>query len=486
MTGSRNVLGQQYDVFTQLMGIDQPIKQVAAGFQHSAILTAEGELYCWGRNKMACCGSSPLSHFIDKPQLVSCLYERPKNLCIGKIARQCSTYNGREAQNAINGSTDGNGLRKCSSTQQDSQPWWEIDLGTFATIQMIRIWNRTDAPIDKSLPQNTYTSRLFPFWVMVSNHEFQNFTGGLALKTSLKQSVAKARFTEDTRCSTWVVPARTTGRYVRIQLEGYNFLNIAEVEILGFVGYEKGVGQVSSIAAGRDVTIAVIRPGTDPRDIEQAYMRAAYTDCANADILRQFESYALEYDKYGRGEVLISSQCVVCRGDDPCELCVLYNLYGKEIDTIPLGIGGRRRRLKSIDEFLIESVKPELIVSVVPKKVRPTKWEIKQKKWSDRFKKWFSRKQNKVVDLKPDEIDEEEDPAQIIANFKLKKEILTKAKSENAVSFTPALVTEPENKKNKVVIIIGKKTHLIVNKNSYNNQLFLIHIFLGIIGRFRW
>ena len=58
ITGSRNVFGQQYDIFTKLIIIppdnsdDAPvcIKQVSAGFLHSVLVSADGELYCWGHN----------------------------------------------------------------------------------------------------------------------------------------------------------------------------------------------------------------------------------------------------------------------------------------------------------------------------------------------------------------------------------------------------------------------------------------------------
>jgi hypothetical protein len=50
--GSRNVLGDQCDVFKEvkenIAGV--AIKQISAGYQHSAIVSAEGELYCWGFN----------------------------------------------------------------------------------------------------------------------------------------------------------------------------------------------------------------------------------------------------------------------------------------------------------------------------------------------------------------------------------------------------------------------------------------------------
>ena len=144
--------------------------------------------------------------------------------------------------------------------------------------------------------------------------------------------------------------------------------------MFGNFGLNKGVGRVSYAAAGRDMTVAVIRANSDPRDVESAYRRAAYvkshfhtiltipnthiqyptltyptqqyqppipkpnthappiqctyrySDAGNADILRQLETFALEYDKFGRGEVLQKS-CDICKGDIRCEACDLFEVY---------------------------------------------------------------------------------------------------------------------------------------------------------------
>ena len=95
--------------------------------------------------------------------------------------------------------------------------------------------------------------------------------------------------------SSWHPPANTQGRYIRVQLEAFESLCISEIEVFGNFGLNKCVGRVSYAAAGRDMTVAVIRAATDSRDVESAYRRAAYADAGNADILRQLETFALEY-----------------------------------------------------------------------------------------------------------------------------------------------------------------------------------------------
>ncbi len=95
----------------------------------------------------------------------------------------------------------------------------------------------------------------------------------------------------------------------------------------------QGVGRVSFAAAGRDVTVAVVRASTDPRDIEYLYKRAAYADSLNADILKQLETYTLEYDKYGRGEVL-AKNCVICKGILVCIFVVCVCLLMVEVGKL--------------------------------------------------------------------------------------------------------------------------------------------------------
>jgi membrane protein required for beta-lactamase induction len=49
--------------------------------------------------------------------------------------------------------------------------------------------------------------------------------------------------------------------------------------VYGYWGISKGVGRVSYAVAGRDVTVAVVRPVTDPRDIEELYKKVCMVCC---------------------------------------------------------------------------------------------------------------------------------------------------------------------------------------------------------------
>ena len=87
---------------------------------------------------------------VPVPTGVRCIYEKPKNLALGKPAKQSSVYGGLDAYLGVDGNTNGSDARYCVSTQQDPQAWWEVDLGDFAVLERIRVFNRVDEPPDVS------------------------------------------------------------------------------------------------------------------------------------------------------------------------------------------------------------------------------------------------------------------------------------------------------------------------------------------------
>ena len=87
------------------------------------------------------------------------------NLAQGKRATQSSTHTllKAAAERALDGNT--NGVFSGGSvthTNEDVNPWWEVDLGAPVTINSIEIWNRTDCCGD----------RLNDYWVFVSGKPF--------------------------------------------------------------------------------------------------------------------------------------------------------------------------------------------------------------------------------------------------------------------------------------------------------------------------
>ncbi|CAN0333739.1 unnamed protein product, partial [Laminaria digitata] len=161
--------------------------------------------------------------------LVSCLYVSPKNLSLGCPSRQSSVYDSLQAGMAVDGDRSGDSYRKCNCTQQDPQGWWEVDLGQLVHVHQVKIWNRCDEPTDSSMERNFYATRLFPCWVMASQQPFKDDVGGAALLDAMNNAVARAHLKEERRCSVWRCPDQTMARYVRVQLEGFDFLHMAQV-----------------------------------------------------------------------------------------------------------------------------------------------------------------------------------------------------------------------------------------------------------------
>lgn len=69
------------------------------------------------------------------------------NLAVGGIASQSSTSYGGNASRAIDGSTTGAWASgSVTHTRNAYDSWWQVDLQTLASINEIRIFNRTEAP----------------------------------------------------------------------------------------------------------------------------------------------------------------------------------------------------------------------------------------------------------------------------------------------------------------------------------------------------
>ncbi|MFT3766207.1 MAG: discoidin domain-containing protein [Minicystis sp.] len=130
------------------------------------------------------------------------------NLATGGVATQSSLY-GPEgvAAKAIDGNTDGNwGGGSITHTSNEWQPWWKVDLGGVQQIGQIILNNRTDCCSD----------RLGNFRLSVSDdgNTWQDYPYAGTAPTQLAFDV------------------RRTGRFVKVQLNGFNPLSLAEVQVL--------------------------------------------------------------------------------------------------------------------------------------------------------------------------------------------------------------------------------------------------------------
>ena len=177
-----------------------------------------------------------------------------------------------------------------------------------------------------------------------------------SLNMCLEQSVAKVRFVDDKQMSNWDVPPFTTGRYVRVQLEGNSFLHFAQLQVFGHETSSHG-RPITSCFAGKFITAAVVG-GMDRNGVEVAYQRAISADWYNADILRQFSTYNDEYRKECNAFHTTAKKCMLCVGDTNCEICSLKSRFSTELQQVM----GRDKpyRLEDLADHLLSASNVEV------------------------------------------------------------------------------------------------------------------------------
>ncbi|HEX5731197.1 MAG TPA: PKD domain-containing protein [Blastocatellia bacterium] len=141
------------------------------------------------------------------------------NLALNRPATQSSTAFNGPPNLAVDGNTSGvftDGSITC--TDWNFQAWWQVDLGNVQTINTIRLWNRTDCCADRT----SY------FYVSVSDSPLPS-----DLKTTLGQPGVSNYFLTYVQGNPTSYRINRTGRYMRVQLRGTNFLSIAELQVWG-------------------------------------------------------------------------------------------------------------------------------------------------------------------------------------------------------------------------------------------------------------
>ncbi len=172
------------------------------------------------------------------------------NVAPGKAATQSSTYAAQNgAERAVDGITDGNfAVAQGTHTNHEHRPWWQVDLGLSHEIEYLKLWNRTDGS----------SERLSNFYVLVSDNPFVSTD----LDVALAQPNVWSYYHAGPAQPETKIPVGRTGRYVRVQLAGSNFLSLAEVQVWGhlaeFTNVARGMPAAqSSTVSGLEAARAV-------------------------------------------------------------------------------------------------------------------------------------------------------------------------------------------------------------------------------------
>ena len=146
------------------------------------------------------------------------------NLCLasGATTTQSSTNSGGVSSRACDGNTNGDfGDGSVARTNNETNPYWEVDLGKTYVLQQLKIYNRTDAD----------TGDLANFYVFTTNN-VNGFSSTDINTTKNDPNVKSYQLAGDVDQIAFALN-NVTATHIRIQLIDGGNLNLAEVEVIG-------------------------------------------------------------------------------------------------------------------------------------------------------------------------------------------------------------------------------------------------------------
>ena len=149
------------------------------------------------------------------------------NLAQGRAATQSSTYTNEtptgEARLAVDGGVDGNyASGSVARTNNEPEPWWQLDMGGVQWMDAVVIWNRTDC-----------CATLNNFYVFVTDQDHFASDDPNVLKSD---PTVWSHYVSGEAEQRTVIPVNGYGRLVRVQLDHQDYLNLAEVQVYGMPG----------------------------------------------------------------------------------------------------------------------------------------------------------------------------------------------------------------------------------------------------------
>ena len=252
-----------------------------------------------------------------------------ENIALGKRVTQSSTAFGGDARRAVDGKLDGNyGHNSVTHTDFQSKPWWQVDLDKEETIRQINIYNRTDAAQDR----------------------LTNFN--VILLDSSGKEIERKRIAYLRDSSAQISIDYKKARFVRIELDGYNALSLAEVQVFRAenIAWKKQARQ-SSTEFGGDASLA-LDGNTNSSYSQQSITHTKFENQPwwEVDLGRTEQVGLVRFHNRGDGELSkrLSDFDVILYDEKGTEVARQYvsRLEGSSLDLQLNGKLGRRVRIQ--------------------------------------------------------------------------------------------------------------------------------------------
>ena len=263
------------------------------------------------------------------------------NIAFQKTVSQSSTSSGGVAGRAVDGDTSGIwNNNSVTHTSTEDNPYLDIDLGESHTLDSIIIWNRTDCCSD----------RLANFYVFLSDTPFSSN----APTTTAGQAGVWSQLTATPPTPKVIFAPTSTGRYLRVQIDGSGILSLAEVHAFTCVQTEQctfyadadGDGYGNSSQPLTQIGCAGMPAGyvadnTDFDDTERTRYPGAMEICDNMDndgngqideganydaVTMAFDNEAIPTETYTASQTISTDQMVTVGSSTDVHLVAGYSI----------------------------------------------------------------------------------------------------------------------------------------------------------------
>ncbi len=171
---------------------------------------------------------------VDADSITTLVFDYNESFSLAKAATQSSTSEGGEASRVVDGSRENAAAQSLSQTQEEANPWWQLDLGASLDLASVKITTPADCCV---------TSQ--DFHILLSDSDFS----GQSLDDIVNDSGVSHVLIEDLAATVIELNDVGSGRYLRVQLGGTGVLSLAEVEVFVEPGTQDsdGDGVINSL-----------------------------------------------------------------------------------------------------------------------------------------------------------------------------------------------------------------------------------------------